>query len=145
MSEIINGITMQAINTPAEGMALLEKLVAAGRAEAVYSQLVAQGEYAAMTAAEVSITMGFGFGGGGEVQSAPAGESSEAANDKVTGGGGGGGGGVSMARPVAVVAIGPHGVRVEPVVDTTKIALAFFTTLITILTLLGQARRQAEQ
>jgi len=28
-----------------------------------------------------------------------------------------------------VIEIGPRGVRVEPVIDPTKIALAFFTTL----------------
>ena len=44
-------------------------------------------------------------------------------------GGGGGGGGAAMARPVAVISVGPNGVQVEPVVDPTKIAIAFFTTL----------------
>jgi hypothetical protein len=34
-----------------------------------------------------------------------------------------------MARPVAVITIGPEGVQVEPVVDRTKIALAFFTLI----------------
>ncbi len=34
-----------------------------------------------------------------------------------------------MSRPVAVISIGPNGVHVEPVVDPTKIALAFFTML----------------
>jgi hypothetical protein len=34
-----------------------------------------------------------------------------------------------MGRPVAVISVGPSGVRVEPVVDPTKIALAFFTML----------------
>jgi uncharacterized spore protein YtfJ len=40
---------------------------------------------------------------------------------------GGGGGGRSFARPVAVIIASPDGVRVEPVVDVTKIALAAFT------------------
>ena len=38
-------------------------------------------------------------------------------------GGGGGGGAGAMARPVAVIVVGPDGVRVKPVLDTTKLAL----------------------
>jgi len=30
---------------------------------------------------------------------------------------------------VAAILIGPDGVRVEPIVDPTKIAIAFFTTI----------------
>jgi uncharacterized spore protein YtfJ len=43
------------------------------------------------------------------------------------GGGGGGGGGRVFSRPVAVVVASPEGVRVEPVLDVTKIALAALT------------------
>jgi hypothetical protein len=34
-----------------------------------------------------------------------------------------------MGRPVAAITIGPDGVRVEPIVDATKIAIALFTTI----------------
>ena len=44
-------------------------------------------------------------------------------------GGGGGGGGFSAGRPVAAIIVEPEGVRIEPIVDPTKIALAFFTVL----------------
>jgi uncharacterized spore protein YtfJ len=56
-------------------------------------------------------------------------------------GGGGGGGGASMARPVAVISVGPEGVQVEPVVDPTKIAIAFFTTLGSMFFMLSRMRR----
>ena len=42
---------------------------------------------------------------------------------------------------LAVINIGPEGVCVEPVVDATKIALAFFTTLGSMLFMLGKMRR----
>jgi uncharacterized spore protein YtfJ len=40
---------------------------------------------------------------------------------------GGGGGGRVFSRPVAVIIAAPEGVRVEPVVDVTKIGLAALT------------------
>jgi uncharacterized spore protein YtfJ len=80
--------------------------------------------------AEVMVGMGVGFGVG--EGSSPV-VQVEGADGKTQGGegsgGGGGGGGYSQARPVAVLIAGPEGVRVEPVIDTTKIALAMFTTL----------------
>jgi hypothetical protein len=48
-----------------------------------------------------------------------------------------------MGRPVAVIAVGPAGVQVIPVVDRTKIAIAMFTTLGSMLILLGRMRRGA--
>ena len=50
-------------------------------------------------------------------------------------------GGVAVGRPVAAISVGPNGVRVEPVVDATKIALAFFTMLGSMLIMLGRMRR----
>jgi uncharacterized spore protein YtfJ len=103
---------------------LLERLVETARPEAVFGSPVTQGEYTVVTAAEVSIGMGFGFGGGGSVS--PMGEGSESVPNYGTGGGGGGG---AAARPVAAIEIGPQGVIVEPIIDVTKIVLAFFTAL----------------
>lgn len=73
------------------------------------------GERVVITAATFSRAGGFGFGGGGG--------SSEGAAEFGTGGGGGGGG-TSEGRPVAVIDIGPEGVRIRPVLDFTKIGLA---------------------
>jgi uncharacterized spore protein YtfJ len=44
-------------------------------------------------------------------------------------GSGGGGGGRILSRPVAVVIASPEGIRVEPVLDITKIALAGLTAM----------------
>ena len=44
-------------------------------------------------------------------------------------GSGGGGWGRALSRPVAVVVASPEGVRVDPVFDITKIALAGLTAL----------------
>ena len=71
-------------------------------------------------AAEVVAGMGFGagYGSGGPLD-----------EDGGSGGGGGGGGGKAFARPVAVIVADQNGVRVEPVLDPTKIALTFMTAL----------------
>jgi len=129
---------------------LMSKLVAVAQPGAVYSPAVTSGDQTVITAAEVTVGMGFGmgFGGGsgpGEADSAE--EKSDAADE--TGrfgvGGGGGGGGFSTGRPVAMISIGPDGVQVEPVVDATKIALAFFTTFGAMLMMLGRMRRAARR
>jgi uncharacterized spore protein YtfJ len=59
-------------------------------------------------------------------------------------GGGGAGGGAALGRPVAVISIGPHGVAVEPIVDVTKIALAFVTALGGMLVVWSKMRRAAK-
>lgn len=59
-------------------------------------------------------------------------------------GGGGGGGGGASGRPVAVISVGEDGVRVEPVVDVTKIAIAFFTAFGSMAFMLAKMRKMAE-
>jgi uncharacterized spore protein YtfJ len=112
---------------------VMEKLFSVANSRTVFGEPVTQGDYTLITASEVSVGAGYGFGLGGGSGSGPAGEDDGASPGETsegTGmGGGGGGGGGSMARPVAVISVGPSGVRVEPVVDPTKIALAFFTAL----------------
>ena len=49
-----------------------------------------------------------------------------------------------MGRPIAAIIIDERGVRVEPVVDATKIALAFFTMLGSIF-LMGSRMRRASR
>ena len=51
----------------------------------------------------------------------------------------------STARPVAVISIGPDGVHVEPVVDVTKIGLAFFTTLGAMALMFSKMSRNARR
>jgi hypothetical protein len=50
-----------------------------------------------------------------------------------------------MARPVAVILVGPDGVKVKPVVDVTKIALAAITAwgvMIPVLVRIARASRR---
>ena len=102
--------------------ATLDKFLSAANVEAVYGPPVSQGENTIILAAEVLSIVGFVLGSGGGSQGVSESENRGS-------GGGGGGGGRVLARPVAAIVISPMGVRVEPIVDVTKIALALFTTL----------------
>ena len=125
---------------------VVEKLFDVTQPNAVYSEPVAAGDHTIITAAEVSVGMGYGFGmggGSGRGGPSPSEDEDEAAVSEGEGtgmGGGGGGGGASNARPVAVISVGPEGVAVEPVVDPTKIAIAFFTTLGSMAFMLSRMR-----
>ncbi|MFP4393733.1 MAG: hypothetical protein ACLFTI_00580 [Anaerolineales bacterium] len=119
-----------------EGLALLEKIFDVAKPEAVYGEPVTKGEHTVITASEMSVGLGFGYGMGGGVAPGPArakneedgeGDENEAPGGEYGVGGGGGGGGGSAARPIAAIIVGPEGVRVEPIVDVTKVVLAFFT------------------
>lgn len=98
---------------------MMDKFLASASVEAVYGSPVQHGEQLIIPSAEILTGAGFGtgVGYGGEENSGSG------------GGGGGGGGGRVLSRPVAVIISGPDGVRVEPVVDVTKVALAMFTAL----------------
>ncbi len=93
-------------------------ILSAADVDAVYDAPVEHGDTIIISAAEVMSGGGFGLGYGNV-----DGEKDELPNV----GGGGGGGGYAMARPVAVIIATPDGVRVEPVLDITKIALAALT------------------
>jgi uncharacterized spore protein YtfJ len=99
---------------------VMDSLHAVASVEAVYGTPVKQRDTLIIPAAEVVAFSGFGVGqgfGGPENGGSAAGGA----------GGGGGGGGSAHARPVAVIIVSPEGVRVEPVFDLTKIALAGVT------------------
>jgi uncharacterized spore protein YtfJ len=119
-----------------------DRIYAAAQPGAVFSPPVVSGEYTIITASEVTAGGGFGFGEG----SAPSPESAEMnANGQPTNvAGGGGGGGGSMGRPVAAIVIGPDGVRVQPIVDATKIALAAIGAWLSIAFLLVRRARSAK-
>lgn len=93
----------------------LQEFFSVADVSAVYDQPVQHGDTIVIPSAEVVSIMGFGVGSG------PSNE-----NGSTTGGGGGGGGTV-VARPVAAIVITPYDVRVKPIVDVTKIALAGLT------------------
>ena len=124
MSEKYNQLLIQSVPDQQAANELIGKLFDITRPEAVFSQPVTVGEHTIITASEYTAGIGVGYGGGGGV-----GPASEEANEPIGYGGGGGGGGGPMARPVATIIVSPAGVRVEPVVDVTKIAVTLFTAL----------------
>jgi uncharacterized spore protein YtfJ len=98
----------------------VSQLLDAASVESVYGEPVEHGETLVIPAAEVLGILGMGGGGGsGNEQDEDERESGS--------GVGMGGGGRSFARPVAAIVVSPQGVRVEPVIDLTKIALAAIT------------------
>lgn len=111
---------------------MLEKILAAARPGAVFGQPVDAGGYTLITASEVTSGGGFGLGMGHgpapkpDAQQAPPAETAQPAKRSIEGSGLGGGGG-SMGRPVAIIAVGPNGVTVKPIVDLTKVGLAALT------------------
>jgi uncharacterized spore protein YtfJ len=111
----------------------MNKFLDAADVSAVYGEPIQHGDTIIIPCAEVLSGMGFGMGFGvnshtssdeeeGETKS--DGENSANRNEGV----GGGGGGRVFSRPVAVIVASPEGVRIEPVFDRTKIALAVLTT-----------------
>ena len=147
MSDFLDKLGLSVIKAQEQGLDLLEKLIATARPTAVFGHPVTGGDYTVISAAEVSCGMGVGFGGGGAEPGDDEDQGIKGRHDAVApteddeglksrhdilpsgNGYGAGGGGFSTARPVAAISIGPDGVHVEPVVDVTKIGLAFFTTL----------------
>lgn len=141
MSNESDRVLASAVKSQEQSAEVMEKLFAVAQPGAVYSEPVTSGEFTVITASEVTVAAGFGYGIGSGTSSEPA-EGEAATGEEARGlGGGGGGGGVSAGRPVATISIGPAGVRVDPVVDVTKIGLAFFTTLGAMLMMLGRMRR----
>ena len=100
----------------------MDTFLRAANIEAVYGPPISEGENIVIPAAEVLSIAGFGLGSG-------SGSQGTGENENAGSGGGGGGGGRVLSRPVAAIVISPAGVRVEPIVDVTKIVLATFTTL----------------
>ena len=96
------------------------------RPEAVFAPPVTVDGRTVISAAELLVGMGIGGGGG----PSPAAEGqAEGENAGMGMGMGAGGGGYAQSRPVAVIIIDGDGVRVEPVVDVTKLGLAAITVL----------------
>ena len=101
----------------------MEEFLAAADVRVVYGEPIQHDDTMIIPTAEVLCGLGFGVGSG-------SGTSTDSSDKPAQGSGsGGGGGGRILSRPVAVVVASPEGVRVEPVVDITKIALAGLTAL----------------
>jgi uncharacterized spore protein YtfJ len=111
---------------------LIGRLFRVAEPGAVYSEPIVAGERIVVVTSELSMGVGAGVGFGHSIEPASAESSAAGATTpehKDETGGGGGGGGFSFGRPVAAVIIEPAGVRVEPIVDPTKLGIAFFTTV----------------
>lgn len=93
---------------------LIGRLFRVAEPGAVFSPPLTAQDRTVITASEVMVSMGAGFGSGREGDQA---------------GGGGGGGGFSSGRPVAVVVVDAFGVQVKPVFDLTKVGIAAVTAL----------------
>jgi len=104
----------------------MDGFLAAADVRAVYGEPIQHDDTTIIPTAEILSALAFGIGSG-----SGNGVGTDQNPDKPwqgTGGGGGGGGRV-LSRPVAIVVASPEGVRVEPVIDITKIALAGLTAL----------------
>ncbi len=116
------------IGSAQEANALIERALEAASPNAVFQEPVVIGDTAVITCNELNVGVGVGYGGGSDA-------------DRQAGGAGGGGGGGSMGRPVAVISIRPDGVKVEPIIDLTKLGIAALSTLIALI----MARREVKR
>ncbi|MGH2496893.1 MAG: GerW family sporulation protein [Ktedonobacteraceae bacterium] len=105
---------------------VLSQLVSNANVDTIFGKPVERDGATIIPCSEIAF--GFGMGSG-------TGPVDERGNP--TGGGGGGGGG-SQGRPVAVIVMTREGVRIEPVLDVTKVALAGITTGAFMLFWLGR-------
>lgn len=107
----------------------LGEFVATADVTAVYGEPIKKGDTTIIPTAEVLGIMAFGLGSGeGRSPGEKKGEDEQPQPGGYGSGAGGGGGGRVFSRPVAIIVASPEGVRVEPVIDVTKIALAALTT-----------------
>ncbi len=104
----------------------LDRLMNVG-ADRVYAEPVRAGDRVVIPAASVEFSGGFGFGGDHATSS------------------GGGGGGHHAGRPVAIIEVGPDGVRVKPVIDFTRVGLALVAAALTALTVWRASRRRSRR
>lgn len=103
----------------------MDMFLSAGHVQAVYGDPIENGDTLVIPSAEILSIAGFGMGSGSGVSP----NESESGGVNSGSGGGGGGGGRVLSRPVAIVISSPAGVRVEPIVDVTKLGLAALTAV----------------
>lgn len=126
----MTGVTNSAVQdrrpiSPAETLErTLNQALGSLRSDAVFGRPIEKGATTVVPCAEVMVGMGLG-GGRGTGRTPGQGASVEQTGEGEGIGGGGGGRG----RPVAVIVIREDGVKVQPVPDATRIALAALTTV----------------
>jgi uncharacterized spore protein YtfJ len=146
MSELFKSLENLHGTTQAEASELVGRLFEVARPGAVFAEPVTVEGRTVITASEVTVGMGIGFGVGGGTAPAAHDHGEEGtgpgpAEEGIGVGGGGGGGGGASGRPVAAIIIDPAGVRVEPIVDVTKLGLAFLTAFGAIFAMNARMRR----
>lgn len=133
MSDLLDQMGAELTHAEDKSLDAVGKLFETARAEAVWSPPVQVGDHTVITASEVLAAGGVGFGGGLGQGPARRSRRSWPPPDPIDPGAGaglgGGGGGFTLARPVVAVTVGPEGVRVQPIVDPTKLAVALLTTV----------------
>jgi len=113
--------------------AILARLFAAAQPGSVFAEPLEAGGYTVITASEVMSAGGFGSG-----QGSGRGARLEAAPNAAGEGAGAGGGGYSSGRPVAAIVIGPEGVTIRPILDTTKLLIAGISAWASVAVFLGR-------
>lgn len=126
-----SGFSVAEISDPVSAVErTVERFLKTGEGEGVYGEPIEHDGTLLIPAAEVLVGLGFGLGSGAgsDVEKDPESRQGRPVMDEGAGGGGGGGG-RTLSRPVAVIVAGERGVRVEPVVDVTKLGMAALTAL----------------
>lgn len=116
----------QTVESQEQAMGVIALATRAADAGAVFGVPLEQSGYTIITASELAVGVGLGFGAGGSFGEREPGETAGPQGESGSGGNGGGGG-WSLGRPVAAIIIGPDGVRVEPIFDMTKVGIAAIT------------------
>ena len=110
----------------------LDKFLDTARVEAAYGEPVRNGDTVIIPTAEILGLIGFGLGTGGSKDS----------QQQASGGMGGGGGGRTLSRPVAAIVVTPNRVRVEPIIDVTKVWMAGLTAAGFMFAMLARMSRR---
>jgi len=117
-------------------MHALASLPERASAASAFGEASTVGDRLVIPVAEVMIGIGAGWGGGNTNESAASVPVAPAA------GSGGGVGGWGRARGIAVIELGPDGVRVHPIVDQTAISLAGIAFAGAVLGVLAQVSKR---
>lgn len=134
MAEEKQGLHAQVTHDAGEALDLVGGLLRVAEPGVVFGAPLIQGERTVIVASEVMVGLGAG-----------AGYSGEGHEEGDSGSGGGGGGGFAMGRPVAVIALDAQGVHMTPVVDATKLGIAFLTAAGAMFLAWSQMRRAARR
>jgi uncharacterized spore protein YtfJ len=117
----------------------IEKAVERLGVSSVFGEPVKEGDVTVVPVAEVRFALGYGHGFGRE--RSEAGEGGPGSSE----GSGGGSGAGGRASPKGYIRISPEGVRFEPVVDVTRIALAGMAFAAWTVFWIGRALRDAHR